>query len=53
MGAEHPASWYHCFDGGRSFFTAWGHHPESYEETIFLEHLKQGIVWAANEKSCK
>jgi cytochrome c len=41
-----PVSWYHDFDGGRSFYTALGHTSESYSETAFLQHLLGGIRYA-------
>ena len=47
MGTFHPIAWYHEYDGGRSFFTALGHMPLSYEDQVFLEHLYGGIYWAA------
>jgi type 1 glutamine amidotransferase len=48
MGADHPISWRHEFDGGRSWYTALGHTKESYTEPLFLRHLLGGIEWAAN-----
>ncbi len=47
MGADHPISWYHTYDGGRAWYTALGHTTESYSEPLFLEHLRGGISWAA------
>lgn len=47
MGADHPMSWYHSYDGGRAWYTAIGHTIESYKEPLFLEHLLGGITWAA------
>lgn len=46
MGADHPAAWFHEFDGGRSWYTAGGHTPESFVEPDFLRHLEGGIRWA-------
>ncbi len=43
---EHPAAWYHDFDGGRAWYTAGGHTNESYEEENFLKHLLAGIEYA-------
>lgn len=48
--ALHPMSWYHDFDGGRSFVTALGHTEESYAEPLFLEHLLGGIQYAMGIK---
>lgn len=42
---NHPISWYHEFDGGRSFYTGLGHTIESYSEELFLEHLWGGIEY--------
>ncbi|MBI2731645.1 MAG: ThuA domain-containing protein [Sphingobacteriales bacterium] len=50
MGTLHPISWYHDFDGGRSFYTALGHVPAVFEEESFLHHLYGGIYWAATGK---
>ena len=50
MGADHPISWYHSYDGGRAWYTAIGHTAESYKEPLFLEHLLGGITWAAARK---
>ena len=47
MGADHPISWYHNYDGGRAWYTAIGHTVESYSEPLFLQHLLGGINWAA------
>jgi hypothetical protein len=47
MGEFHPLSWYHEFDGGRSFYTALGHMDEVYQDKLFLEHVYGGIYWAA------
>lgn len=50
-GEGHPMSWYQEFDGGRSFYTAMGHTDETFSEPIFLNHLWQGIVYAAGGDS--
>lgn len=46
MGDNHPMTWYHEYDGGRSFYTALGHTSESYVEKPFLELLLNGIKYA-------
>ena len=46
MGDDHPVSWWHDFDGGRSWYTALGHTAESYAEPLFLQHLLGGIRYA-------
>lgn len=50
MGAVHPISWYHEFDGGRAFYTALGHKEKVYENQWFLDHLYGGIYYAATGK---
>lgn len=50
MGKMHPISWYHNFDGGRSFYTALGHIPTNFSNEAFLNHLYAGILWAATGK---
>lgn len=45
-GDYHPISWYHEYDGGRSFYTGLGHTDESYSEELFLKHLLGGIQYA-------
>lgn len=46
LGAHHPISWYHDFDGGRAFYTGMGHTEESYQDSTFLRHLAGGIRYA-------
>lgn len=50
MGGFHPISWYHEYDGGRSFYTAMGHLPAVYSDPFFREHLYGGLYWAATGK---
>ena len=42
-GDDHPMSWYHEFDGGRSFYTAMGHTNESFKESLLLKHIWGGL----------
>ncbi len=41
-----PVSWYHEFDGGRSFYTALGHAAASFEDPLFVQHLAGGLEYA-------
>jgi type 1 glutamine amidotransferase len=50
MGSDHPISWYHDFDGGRSWYTGMGHTEASFHEPLFLAHIWGGIVYAAGLK---
>lgn len=42
----HPLAFTHELSGGRTFYTALGHTPESYAEPEFLALLERGIAWA-------
>ncbi len=46
MGDYHPIAWYHNYDGGRAFYTEWGHNPEAFTERLFLDHIAGAIKWA-------
>lgn len=45
-GDHHPISWYHEYDGGRSFYTALGHTDATFDNEVFLKHLLGGIQYA-------
>jgi type 1 glutamine amidotransferase len=47
MGADHPISWCHNFEGGRSWYEGAGHVDSSYTDPLFLAHLLGGIEWTA------
>jgi type 1 glutamine amidotransferase len=47
MGSDHPIAWYHEYDGGRAWYTAGGHTPESYADPLFMAHVWGGIEYAA------
>lgn len=48
-GRNHPAAWYHAFDGGYAFYTAGGHTAESYEEELFQKHVWGGIKYVVSQ----
>lgn len=50
MGNNHPMSWYHEYDGGRAYYIAMGHTVESYQDSLFLEHIAKATLWAAHKK---
>src|SRR6266446_3198736 len=50
MGFDHPIAWSHFYDGGRAWYTAGGHTPESFSEPLFQAHLLGGIQFAAGVK---
>ena len=43
----HPIAWTDDHLGGRMFYTAMGHTPESYAEPAFLDLIAQAIAWTA------
>jgi cytochrome c len=45
-GGDHPMSWYHDFDGGRSFYTNMGHTDETFTESLALNHIWSGLQYA-------
>ncbi|KAI1377083.1 glycosyl hydrolase [Hypoxylon crocopeplum] len=47
LGEDHPLAWCREFDGGRSFYTSLGHFEEAYADPAFMDHLLNGILWAA------
>ena len=50
MGDFHPMAWYHEFDGGKAFYSNYGHTPETFTEPLITEHFWQGLKWAMAEK---
>jgi len=44
---DHPIAWYQEYAGGRAWYTAGGHTRESYAEPLFLQHLLDGLEYAA------
>lgn len=49
-GSYHPITWYHDFDGGRSFYTGLGHTIEAYSNPKFLSLLLGGLKYAVGGK---
>lgn len=45
MDGFHPATWCHAFEGGRAFYTALGHHPETYSDPDFRKHILGALQW--------
>ncbi|HEY6889215.1 MAG TPA: ThuA domain-containing protein, partial [Solirubrobacter sp.] len=44
---DHPISWCHRYDGGRSWYTGMGHTQASFAEAPYLKHLLGGLEVAA------
>ncbi len=45
MGEYHPIAWYHTFEGGRAFYTGFGHTAEAFSDSLFLQHLWGGVQY--------
>ncbi|MCJ0875083.1 ThuA domain-containing protein [Streptomyces sp. AP-93] len=52
-GTDHPLSWCHEKAGGRFFFTALGHTPESYAAPAFRAHLSGALHWATGRHAAR
>nr|WP_228713913.1 ThuA domain-containing protein [Arundinibacter roseus] len=50
MGDNHPMSWFHEYDGGKAFYTNFGHTDETFSEPVFVKHLSGGLNWAMASK---
>jgi len=49
FGMDFPGAWYQEFEGGRSWYTSYGHDKEDYFDPVFMEHIRGGIVYAIGE----
>ncbi len=45
MNYNHPIVWYHEYEGGRVFYTGFGHTDETFEEPLFQQHILGGIQY--------
>ncbi|WP_336514737.1 ThuA domain-containing protein [Pollutibacter soli] len=45
-GDKHPMVWCHEYDGGRAFYTEFGHTDESYADPMYLKHLLGAVQYA-------
>ncbi|WP_025763560.1 ThuA domain-containing protein [Dyadobacter tibetensis] len=45
MGDDHPMSWYHEYDGGKAFYTNFGHENATFVNPVFLSHLRGGLEY--------
>ena len=43
MGDNHPMAWYHEFDGGKAFYTNFGHEDATFTDPVFVKHLLGGL----------
>jgi type 1 glutamine amidotransferase len=45
FGKYYPAVWCNTFDGGRQWFTSFGHDDHIYQDPLFMQHILGGIKW--------
>jgi cytochrome c len=50
MGDNHPMAWYHEYDGGKAFYTSFGHTDEMFTNPVFEKHLLGGIQYVLASK---
>ena len=48
-GDNHPIFWKQKFDGGKSFYTALGHRPEAYRDSLFIRHIMGGLNYVIGD----
>jgi glucose/arabinose dehydrogenase/cytochrome c551/c552 len=45
-GDHHPIVWYRAYDGGRAFYSGFGHTDETFSDPAYLKHILGGIQYA-------
>jgi type 1 glutamine amidotransferase len=50
MDNNHPIIWYHEFEGGRAFYTGFGHTNETFDEPLMQKHILGGILYAIGKE---
>lgn len=48
-GPAHPIAWYHDYDGGRAFYTGFGHSAAAFADSLVTKHILGGIRYAVGE----
>lgn len=48
-GREHPVIWVNNYGGTRVFGTTFGHSEATFRDSVFLNLLVQGVIWAAGK----
>lgn len=44
-----PGAWCQEFDGGRQWYTSYGHHIKHYSDETFRQHVLGGILWTIDK----
>lgn len=47
---DHPLIWYQETGNSRSFYTAFGHTPEAFQDPLIKEHIGCAVDWVAKRK---
>lgn len=50
MKGKHPITWYHEYDGGKAFYTGFGHTTETYSEPVFKSMISKALDYVAADK---
>lgn len=45
FGNLYPSVWCNTFDGGRQWYTGYGHDDHIYSDPVFMQHILGGIKW--------
>ena len=51
MNGDHPIAWCHEVGEGRSLYTGGGHTNESFDEKLFVDHLRGAVLWVSGRES--
>jgi uncharacterized protein len=49
MTPDHPIAWTRCVGGGRSFYSAIGHRPETYADPQHRKLIEDAMLWAGGK----
>ena len=47
----YPVTWCQRYEGGKVWYTNMGHYAENFRQEAFIQHLLDGINWAANKNN--
>ena len=50
MHGNHPIVWCHEFEGGKVFYTGFGHTDATFDEPLMQKHMLGGILWVIGKK---
>ncbi len=45
FGNDYPSVWCNTFDGGRQWYTSYGHDDHIFKDELFMQHILGGIKW--------